>query len=131
MLHADQRTRKAPLLVGCEPTCVALVTFAGQAVAPFGLLVCSCGVPEGVWTSFILWSANVDPVFTCASPQVYKERVLDVSVNCAREAAKTGVTRFIEVSTAQVYDCDKVVRADMVACVHSTITVCTQGSPGS
>ena len=40
--------------------------------------------------------------------QVYKERVLDVAVNCGQEAAKTGVKRFVEVSTAQVYDCDKV-----------------------
>lgn len=45
---------------------------------------------------------------TCLCPQVYKERVLDVVVNCGQEAAKTGVKRFIEVSTAQVYDCDKV-----------------------
>ena len=40
--------------------------------------------------------------------QVYKERVLDVTVNCAQEAAKSGVKRFVEVSTAQIYDCDKV-----------------------
>ena len=40
--------------------------------------------------------------------QVYKERVLDVAVNCAREAARSGVKRFIHVSTAQVYNSDKV-----------------------
>ena len=45
---------------------------------------------------------------TCLCAQVYKERVLDVVVNCGQEAAKTGAKRFIEVSTAQVYDCDKV-----------------------
>ena len=33
---------------------------------------------------------------------------MDVAVNCGQEAAKTGVGRFVEVSTAQVYDCDKV-----------------------
>lgn len=41
------------------------------------------------------------------SEEVYKERVLNVAINCAKEAAKTGVKRFIEVSTAQVYNCDK------------------------
>lgn len=40
--------------------------------------------------------------------QVYKERVLDVAVNCAREASRTGVKRFIHMSTAQVYNSDKV-----------------------
>ena len=40
--------------------------------------------------------------------QVYKERVLDVAVNCAREAVRSGVKRFIHVSTAQVYNSDKV-----------------------
>ena len=29
-------------------------------------------------------------------------------MNCGNEAAKTGVGRFVEVSTAQVYECDKV-----------------------
>ena len=40
--------------------------------------------------------------------QVYKERVLSVAVNCARQAAKSGVQRFLHFSTAQAYDCDKV-----------------------
>ena len=31
-----------------------------------------------------------------------------MAVNCGREACKTGVKRFIHMSTAQVYDCDKV-----------------------
>lgn len=35
--------------------------------------------------------------------QVYNEKVFDLSVKCATEAAKAGVERFIEVSTAQVY----------------------------
>lgn len=35
---------------------------------------------------------------------VYQENIIDVSVTCAKEAAKVGVQRFIEVSTAQVYD---------------------------
>ena len=40
--------------------------------------------------------------------QVYKERVLTVAMNCAQQAAQTGVKRFIHVSTAQVYNSDKV-----------------------
>jgi len=39
--------------------------------------------------------------------EVYKENILDVSVTCAKMAAKHGVKRFIEVSTGQVYDAGK------------------------
>lgn len=39
--------------------------------------------------------------------EVYAERVLALTVNCATEAAKAGVKRFIDVSTAQIYDADK------------------------
>jgi nucleoside-diphosphate-sugar epimerase len=35
---------------------------------------------------------------------VYRENIINVSVTCATEAAKHGVKRFIEVSTAQVYE---------------------------
>jgi len=38
---------------------------------------------------------------------VYKENVIDVAIKCATTAAKHGVKRFIEVSTAQIYDGDK------------------------
>jgi len=38
---------------------------------------------------------------------VYKENVLDVAVKCATAAAKHGVKRFVEVSTAQVYESGK------------------------
>jgi len=38
------------------------------------------------------------------TPEVYKENIIDVSKTCGTEAAKKGVSRFIEVSTAQVYD---------------------------
>ncbi|KAI9142916.1 hypothetical protein BKA69DRAFT_1109265 [Paraphysoderma sedebokerense] len=41
------------------------------------------------------------------SESVYQEKVLTLSVNCAKEAAKQGVKLFIEVSTGQVYDGDK------------------------
>jgi len=39
--------------------------------------------------------------------EVYKENIIDVSTTCGAAAAKAGVKRFIEVSTAQVYDADK------------------------
>jgi len=39
--------------------------------------------------------------------EVYKEKVFDLSINCAKEAVKHKVDRFIEVSHAQVYDSDK------------------------
>jgi len=39
--------------------------------------------------------------------EVYKENIIDVSVACANAAAKRNVKRFIEVSTAQVYDSGK------------------------
>jgi len=35
---------------------------------------------------------------------VYKENIIDVSTTCAKGAAKRGVRRFIEVSTAQIYE---------------------------
>lgn len=38
---------------------------------------------------------------------VYAEKVLDLSVKCATEAAKVKVDRFIEISTAQVYEAGK------------------------
>jgi nucleoside-diphosphate-sugar epimerase len=39
--------------------------------------------------------------------EVYKENIIDVSVQCANAAAKRGVQRFIEVSTSQVYEAGK------------------------
>lgn len=38
---------------------------------------------------------------------MYAEKVLDLSVKVANEAAKQGVDKFIEVSTAQVYEAGK------------------------
>lgn len=40
--------------------------------------------------------------------EVYDEKVYRVSVLAGREAAKRGVKQFVEVSTAQVYESDKV-----------------------
>jgi len=39
--------------------------------------------------------------------EVYKENIIDVSVTCAKAAAARGVGKYIEVSTAQVYDSGK------------------------
>jgi nucleoside-diphosphate-sugar epimerase len=39
--------------------------------------------------------------------EVYKENIIDVSVTCGKAAAKRSVKKFIEVSTAQVYDAGK------------------------
>ena len=39
---------------------------------------------------------------------VYEEKVFLLSTNCAKEAVKLGCKVFIEVSTAQVYDGEKV-----------------------
>lgn len=38
---------------------------------------------------------------------VYKENIIDLAVKCGRTAAKHGVKKFLEVSTAQVYDAGK------------------------
>jgi len=61
-----------------------------------------------------IWSetgVKFDYVINCAAEtkyghndEVYKERVHHLSYTCAEEAAKQGVKRFIEVSTAQVYE---------------------------
>jgi len=55
-----------------------------------------------------------DLVFNCAgetkysqTEEVYKENIIDVSTTTAKAAAARGVGRFIEVSTAQVYDAGK------------------------
>jgi nucleoside-diphosphate-sugar epimerase len=39
--------------------------------------------------------------------EVYKENIIDVSVTCAKAAAARNVSKYIEVSTAQVYDSGK------------------------
>lgn len=56
-------------------------------------------------------TGKYDIVINCAgatqysqSDDVYKERILDVAKVCSEEAAKAGVTRWVEISTAQVYD---------------------------
>eukprot|EP00054_Salpingoeca_dolichothecata_P016831 m.99277 g.99277 ORF g.99277 m.99277 type:complete len:365 (-) comp22163_c0_seq1:351-1445(-) len=55
-----------------------------------------------------------DYVFNCGAMTkygqealVYEENVFNLAIGCAKEAAKRGVKRFVEVSTAQVYAADK------------------------
>jgi len=57
---------------------------------------------------------KIDYVFNLAgetkysqTEEVYKENIIDVTLTCAKAAAKAGVKRFIEVSTSQVYSGDK------------------------
>lgn len=40
--------------------------------------------------------------------EVYQDRILNLSVNCAKEAAKRKVGVYIMLSTAEVYDSDQV-----------------------
>ncbi|XP_031573743.1 uncharacterized protein LOC116307614 [Actinia tenebrosa] len=39
--------------------------------------------------------------------EVYEDGIYKLSINCAKEAAKRNIKRYIELSTAQVYNCDK------------------------
>lgn len=41
------------------------------------------------------------------SEQVYKDGIFKLSMNCAKQALESNVKRYIEISTAQVYSCDK------------------------
>jgi nucleoside-diphosphate-sugar epimerase len=43
-------------------------------------------------------------------PEIYQERIFNLSVNCAKEAAKRNVKLFVEMSTAEVYDSNQVKR---------------------
>lgn len=43
-----------------------------------------------------------------STTQVYREKILDLKKKLAAEAVKQGVERFIDVSTAQVYEAGKV-----------------------
>eukprot|EP00005_Dracoamoeba_jomungandri_P004171 CAMPEP_0174257374 /NCGR_PEP_ID=MMETSP0439-20130205/6519_1 /TAXON_ID=0 /ORGANISM="Stereomyxa ramosa, Strain Chinc5" /LENGTH=326 /DNA_ID=CAMNT_0015340439 /DNA_START=206 /DNA_END=1186 /DNA_ORIENTATION=+ len=69
---------------------------------------------ERIYTEDVPGSGSFNIVFNLAAEtmysqpeEVYKEKVLDLSTMCAAEAVKQGVQRFVEVSTAQVYDSNK------------------------
>jgi len=72
-------------------------------------------VAASIEKMFTLSDSKFDLVFNLAAEtkysqtdEVYKEKILDLSVKCATEAAKQGVERFVEVSTAQIYEAKKV-----------------------
>jgi hypothetical protein len=49
-------------------------------------------------------------LYVSATQQVYREKILDLKKKLAAEAVKQGVERFIDVSTAQIYEAGKVRR---------------------
>jgi nucleoside-diphosphate-sugar epimerase len=59
---------------------------------------------DGKWT--YVFNLAAETRFS-QTEEIYKEKVLDLSVHCAKEAAKLGVTKYVEVSTAQVYKSEK------------------------
>eukprot|EP01133_Synstelium_polycarpum_P017769 gene17769-21197_t len=70
--------------------------------------------PASITKVFTLEGGKFNYVFNLAgetkygqTEAVYKEKVFDVTDKCATEAAKQGVDKFVEVSTAQVYDAKK------------------------
>lgn len=50
--------------------------------------------------------------------EIYKERILKLSVNCAKEAAKRNIKVFVEMSTAEVYDSNQVTVGCMQCGLH-------------
>lgn len=70
--------------------------------------------PGSVEKAFLDTEGEFDICINCAaqtkygqSEQVYEDGVFKLSMNCAKQALKSNVKRYIEISTAQVYSCDK------------------------
>ena len=101
------------------PTCLPVcgVSF-GRCVAAVGgvrSLVVACVASAGVAKAYALEEGTWDWVINLAAEtkygqteEVYKEKVLDLSVKVATKAAELGVPKFIEFSHAQVYAHGKV-----------------------
>lgn len=47
-------------------------------------------------------------------PEIYQERIFNLSVNCAKEAAKRNIKVFIQISTAEVYDSSQVKKQEYI-----------------
>ena len=102
-------------LSACLPVCG--VSF-GRCVAAVGgvrSLVVACVASAGVAKAYALEEGTWDWVINLAAEtkygqteEVYKEKVLDLSVKVATKAAELGVPKFIEFSHAQVYAHGKV-----------------------
>lgn len=80
---------------------------------------CNLNSTAGVDKAFALDEGVFDWVINCAAEtkygqtdEVYKEKVLDLSVKVATKAAELGVPKFIELSTAQVYSHGKKASAE-------------------
>ncbi|XP_020601655.1 sterol-4-alpha-carboxylate 3-dehydrogenase, decarboxylating-like [Orbicella faveolata] len=70
--------------------------------------------PVSVEKAFLDADGDFDVCINCAaetrygqSEEVYADGVFKLSMNCAKQAVKCNVKRYIEISTAQVYSCDK------------------------
>ncbi|KAG0742487.1 hypothetical protein G6F26_006919 [Rhizopus arrhizus] len=70
---------------------------------------CNLTIPESIASCFD--EVEFDYVFNFAaetkysqSSEVYEDHILNLSVNCAKEAAKQNVKVFVQFSTAEVYD---------------------------
>ena len=83
-------------------------TFADSRVTTKQANLCS---PQSIEKCFARESGKWDVLINLAAEtkygqteEVYKEKVLDVLKKCTDEAKKIGIPRWVEVSTAQVYD---------------------------
>jgi len=82
-------------------------TFANEKVTTKQANLCSpqsiekCFATEGTWDIVVNLAAETKYGQT---EEVYKEKVLDVAKKCADEAKKLKVKRWVEVSTAQIYE---------------------------
>lgn len=70
--------------------------------------------PASVESAFRDSGGDFDICINCAaetrygqSEEVYADGVFKLSINCAKQARESNVKRYIEISTAQVYSCDK------------------------
>ena len=75
---------------------------------------CNLTSKAGVEKAFHLDDGKFKYVFNCAAEtkfgqtdEVYKEKVFDLSVMLGKAAAEHGCEKYVEVSTAQVYEADK------------------------
>jgi hypothetical protein len=62
---------------------------------------------------------------------VYRERIYNLSVNCAKEAAKRHIKVFLEMSTSEVYDSSKVGRETFFFFLYIVRTPSTSINGGS
>jgi nucleoside-diphosphate-sugar epimerase len=100
-----------------------------EQISPTLTLTITILSPASIAQAFEDPEGKYDLVFNLAAEtkysqteEVYNERVYLLTVNCAKEAAKQGVKMFVELSTAQVYDADKVRRWPLFCAAASGFT---------